>query len=107
MSSEMNKVLKKTVQGRSFVSLEFFSRYAIYLLGGIFMLLCYIGNKYIYQSRQEQIISLQKELDDARTDLVDASARYNSMVRESHMTAYLDTFGITLMAPDQPPFVIK
>ena len=107
MSSDVNKIIKKTVQGRSFVSLEFFGRYAIYVLGGIVMLLCYIGNKYIYQSRQEQIISLKKDLDNARTDLVDASARYNSMVRESHMTAYVDTFGLNLTAPDQPPFVIK
>ena len=104
--STVNKILRETVQGRS-ISVEFFRRYAIYIVGLNIMVLCYIGNKNIYQSRQEMVLKLQSDLKDAKTDLVDMSARYNSMVRESHMVAYVDSFNLPLTAPDRPPYVIS
>ncbi len=104
--STVNKVIRETVQGRS-ISLEFFKRYAIYIVGLIIMVLFYIGNKYIYQSRQETVLRLEKDLKDVHTDLVDMSARYNSMVRESHMISYVDSLNLPLTAPDKPPYVIK
>ena len=52
------------------------------------------------------VMKLTEELNNAKTDCVNASAQYNSMIRESQMTAYIDSMHIDLTSPDQPPFYL-
>ena len=93
-------------QGR-FFSLDFFKRNAIYIIALVAMALAYIGNKYVCQSKMQEVITLKTELGNAQTDLVDASARYNSMIRESEMTRLMVEKHLNLAAPQEPPYQIK
>jgi hypothetical protein len=52
----------------------------------------------------EEVIKLKTELSNAQTDLVNSSARYNSMIRESEMTKLMQEKHIGLTAPMEPPF---
>lgn len=92
-----------TFQGR-FLSLQFFKENFIYIIAVIIMMLMYISNKYTCQSYQQEVINLKRDLENAKTDWVNSSAKYNSMIRESHMKAYVDTMHIDLCAPEQPPY---
>lgn len=96
-------VIMMTLQGR-FLSVQFFKNNYMYIIAAIVMTLMYISNKYNCQSYQQEVMSLKVELENAKTDWVNSSAKYNSMIRESHMKAYVDTMHIDLCSPEQPPY---
>jgi hypothetical protein len=100
------KVGKGLFQGR-FFSLDFFKRNAVYIVALVIMALAYIANKYVCQRSMEEVISLRTELANAQTDLVNSSARYNSMIRESEMTKLMRERHLGLTAPTDPPTVLK
>ena len=52
-------------------------------------------------------MTLKTELSNAQTDLVNASARYNSMILESEMTTLMHQRHIDLSAPMEPPYQLK
>lgn len=103
-SRKARRVVKETIQGRSFLSLEFFRRNAVFIVAATLMVLMYISNKYVRQNYVKELIELREDLENAKTDFVSASANYNSMIRESQMKQYIDTMRIDLVAPDQPPY---
>lgn len=105
--STAQKAVRSVVQGRSFLSLDFFKRNAVYIVAATVMMLMYISNKYVCQSYMKEVMDLKIELENAKTDCVNASAKYNSMIRESQMTAYVDTMHINLAAPEQPPYYLS
>lgn len=105
-SSTGKKAGKDFFQGR-FFSLEFFKRNAVYIIALVIMALAYIANKFVCQSSMEEVIKLKTELSNAQTDLVNASARYNSMIRESEMTRLMQEKHIGLVAPLEPPYELK
>ena len=98
------KAVRGVVQGRSFLSWDFFKRNAVYIVAGTVMMLMYISNKYVCQNYMSEVMNLKVELENAKTDCVNASAKYNSMIRESQMKSYVDTMRIDLSAPEQPPY---
>lgn len=98
------RILKSFLQGRLFLTLDFFKRNWLYVLSATIMVLMYIANKYTYLDNLERVGSLKKELNNATTDCVDASARYNSMIVESHMKELVDSLRINLTSPDLPPY---
>lgn len=98
------KAVKGVIQGRSFLSWDFFKRNAVYIIAATVMMLMYISNKFVCQNYMQQVQDLKIELENAKTDCVNASAAYNSQIRESQMTAFVDTMHIDLTAPEQPPY---
>lgn len=103
MSSQRKKAGKYFFQGR-FISLDFFKRNAKYIVFVVLMALAYIANKFMYQSGVQELITLKTELADAQTDLVNSSAKYNSMILESEMTKLMRERHIDLCAPMEPPY---
>jgi len=103
MQSPGTKAGKNIFQGR-FVSLEFFKQNAKYIVFVVFMALAYIANKFVYQSGIQELMTLKTELADAQTDLVNSSAKYNSMILESEMTKLMRERHIDLSAPMDPPY---
>ena len=93
------------MQGR-FFSLDFFKRNAVYIIALVVMALAYIANKFVCQSSMQEVISLKTELANAQTDLVNSSAQYNSMIRESEMTRLMQEKHLGLSAPKDPPYVV-
>ncbi|MCF0181527.1 MAG: hypothetical protein HUK11_04650 [Muribaculaceae bacterium] len=87
-----------------FLSVAFFKRYTIHIAFIVGMVLMYISNKYTCQKYMTEINQLKEQLESANTDWVNASAKYNSMIRESQMKAFVDTMHIHLIAPEQPPY---
>ena len=105
-NSKARRAVKGAIQGRSFLSLEFFRRNAVFIVAATVMMLMYISNKYVRQNYVKELIDLREDLENAKTDFVSASANYNSMIRESQMKQYIDTMHIDLIAPDQPPYLL-
>ena len=103
-NSKAQKAVKGVIQGRSFLSWDFFKRNAVYIIAATVMMLMYISNKFVCQSYMQQVLDLKIELANAKTDCVNASAAYNSQIRESQMVAFVDTMHIDLTAPEQPPY---
>ena len=97
-------LLRELMRGRLFLSFDFFRRYWFYVVMVTIMALAYISLKYDTQNKMSELRRLKVELNNAKTDCVDASARYNSKIRESQMTQLLDTMHIDLSAPEQPPY---
>ena len=107
MASQNNNssiIVRNVVQGRIFLTLNFFKKNWVYALAFIVLMLMYISNKYMCQNHLQQVMQLRLELDNARTDCVTASAKYNSMIRESQMKNLVDTMHLGLTSPDQPPY---
>ena len=90
-------------QGR-ILSLDLFRRNFLFIIVAVGMMLMYIGNKFECQNKMLEVMNLKKELENAKTDCVNASARYNSLIRESNMKAYVDTMHIYLSNPELPPY---
>ena len=97
-------LIQRLLQGRTFLSLGFFKRYWIYVVAGTVMMLMYISNKYVYQSDKAKLGTMKVMLNNARTDYVDASSRYNSRILESQMKSYIDSMGINLNLSEEPPY---
>ena len=100
------KAGKDIIQGR-FFSLDFFKRNAVYIIALVVMTLAYIANKFVCQSSMQEVLNLKVELANAQTDLVNASADYNSMILESEMTKLMRKKHLGLTAPDDPPYELK
>lgn len=96
--------LRSVVQGRSFLNLPFFRRNGWWVVAVTLMTLMYISAKYSCQDNLQQVMKLTTELDNAKTDCVNASAKYNSMIRESQMTELVKSMNIDLAMPQQPPY---
>lgn len=105
-STTGKKAGKVIIQGRIF-SLEFFKRNWVYVVFVMAMALAYIGNKFACQSSIQELIALKTDLANAQTDLVKASADYNSMIRESEMVKRMRSRNLGLTAPLDPPYELK
>lgn len=106
VSSTRNKASKLLLQGR-FFSLDFFKRNWYYVVFIVAMALAYIGNKFSSQRSIQELIALKTELANAQTDLVNASAKYNSMIRESQMVNLMNEKHLNLTPPLDPPYELN
>ncbi|MBO7610219.1 MAG: hypothetical protein J6S96_08480 [Muribaculaceae bacterium] len=106
-ASKASQTMNGLLLGRSFLSLEFFKRNFLFIIFITGLMLMYIGNKFECQSKMQEVMNLKTELDNAKTDCVNASAKYNSMIRESQMKAYVDTMHIDLSNPECPPYYLS
>jgi len=100
------KAGKHLIQGR-FFSLDFFKRNWVYVVFVVAMALAYIGNKFACQSSIQELLSLKVDLANAQSDLVDSSAKYNSIIRESEMTKLMREKNLGLSSPKDPAYLLK
>jgi hypothetical protein len=100
-------LVQRALQGRMFLTLEFFKRYWFYVVAVTLMMLMYISNKYVYQSDKAKLGTLKVMLNNASTDYVDASSNYNSRILESQMKSYVDSMGINLNISKEPPYKLS
>ena len=100
-------LVQRALQGRMFLTLEFFKRYWLYVVAATVMMLMYISNKYVYQSDMAKLGNLKTVLNNASTDYVDASSKYNSRILESQMKSYIDSMGIDLNISKEPPYKLS
>ncbi|MBP3737962.1 MAG: hypothetical protein J6I72_02785 [Muribaculaceae bacterium] len=105
-TSKAGAAMGGLLMGRSFLSLDFFRRNFLFIIFITGLMLMYIGNKFECQSKMQEVMTLRTELENAKTDCVNASAKYNSMIRESQMKAFVDTMHIDLTNPECPPYYL-
>ena len=63
-----------------------------------------ISNKYHYQNDKAKLGTMKVMLNNASTDFVYASSRYNSRILESQMKAFVDSMGLDLNLSEEPPY---
>lgn len=97
---------RRLVHGRM-LSLDFFRRHWIIVVGIVAMLMVYITNRYKCQTQMETIQKLNTELEVAKTERVRAKSAYMSRIRESSMQHMVDSLHLGLTIQEQPPFKIS
>ena len=100
-------IAKQWIQGRSFLTLDFFRRNGLYILGVKALIMMKISKKYEYQDCLQEAIDLNEQLENASTDCVIAGAKYNSQIRESVLITIIDSCHIDLTAPEKPPYKLS
>ena len=95
----------KALHGRM-LSIDFFRRHWIAVLGVVIMLMIYITNRYTCQTQMETIQRLQHDLEVAKTERIREKSAYMSQIRESQMQHRVDSLGLGLTVQERPPFRI-
>ncbi|MDE6628191.1 MAG: hypothetical protein K2K36_02350, partial [Muribaculaceae bacterium] len=89
------------------LSVDFFRRNWMVVVGGVAMLMIYITNRYQCQTQMEHIRKLETQLEVARTERVRAKSAYMSRIRESSMQEMVDSLRLQLTVQEQPPYELK
>ena len=89
------------------LSVDFFRRNWMVVVGVVAMLMIYITNRYQCQTQMEQIRKLETQLEVAKTERVRAKSAYMSRIRESSMQEMVDSLRLQLTVQEQPPYQIS
>lgn len=95
--------ISDVIHGR-ILSIDFFRRHWLAILGIVAMLMIYITNRYTCQTQMETIQRLQHDLEVVKTERVREKSAYMSRIRESKMQAEVDSLRLGLTVQEQPPF---
>lgn len=98
-----DRLLGDAVHGR-IVSMDFFRRHWLAVLGVVVMLMIYITNRYTCQTQMETIQRLEQQLEVAKTERIREKSSYMSLIRESKMQHKVDSLGLGLTVQEQPPY---
>ena len=95
--------LSDIIHGRWF-SPKTMSKHAGIIMLVVALFLGFNAIRFEVQVKLEKIVQLRKELVDARTDMVNVSAEYSNLIRESEIQESVNTRNLKLSVPDQPPY---
>ena len=101
-----DNIFKRIFQGR-IISADFFFKHWVTIALVLVISFIYISTKYTCQLRKEKIITLRKDLNNAKTDCVKYSADFKSQIREARMKSLVDSMRLNLVQVDQPPFKLS
>ena len=99
-------LMLRALHGR-ILSVDFFRRNWLVVLGAVAMLMLYMSNRYTCQTQMEKIQQLEKDLEAAKTERIRAKSAYMSRIRESQMQHMVDSLGLGITVQDQPPFTLE
>ena len=105
-TGRQDSFVMRALHGR-ILSVDFFRRNWLVVLGVVVMLMVYMTNRYTCQTQMEKIQKLEKELEVAKTERVRAKSAYMSRIRESSMQHLVDSLHLGITVQDQPPYRIK
>ncbi|MGN0214179.1 MAG: FtsL-like putative cell division protein [Muribaculaceae bacterium] len=103
VADRSERIFIRILKGK-IVPYHFFKRHWMIITVVVSMILMSIANKYECQTKITEIKHLEKELQIAQANRVEASAQYNSMIRESSMMQMVETMQIDLISPECPPY---
>ena len=86
------------------VSVKFWKRNFPEVALLLFVAMGSIANKYSGQLEMRRISNLESKLEVSQTYFIQSSADYFSKIREKTMRQLVDTLGLDLRAPEQPPY---
>lgn len=93
------------IQGR-ILSVGVFKKYWAAVALCIIMVLAHNASKYKCQTQIAEIEKLKNDLSNAQTANVEASSRYNTLIRESNLTKLVDTMRLNLKMTERPPYSV-
>jgi hypothetical protein len=105
-AARQETLTQKLLHGRM-LSLDFFKRHWLVVLGIVVMLMIYITSRYECQTKMERIKALETELEVAKTERVRAKSAYMSRIRESSIQEMVDSLRLGLTVQEQPPYVLN
>lgn len=103
VADKSERIFIRILKGK-IVPYHFFKRHWMLVTVVVSMILMSIANKYECQTKITEIKQLERELQIAQANRVEASAQYNSMIRESSMMQMVETMQIDLISPECPPY---
>ncbi len=86
------------------VSVKFWKRNFPEVALLLFVVMGSIANKYSGQLEMRRISNLESKLEVSQTYFIQSSADYFSKIRERTMKQLVDTLGLDLRVPEQPPY---
>lgn len=105
-SGRHNSIMMRALHGR-ILSVDFFRRNWLVVLGVVVMLMVYMTNRYTCQTQMERIQRLEKDLEVAKTERIRAKSTYMSRIRESSMQHLVDSLHLGITVQEQPPFKLS
>ncbi len=100
-----SSMLTKFFRGQ-WLSLGAYKRNFASVIIVVAVIIIYITFKYETQMKITTIIRLNDELANSKTNMVSASSKYASEIRESELTEKLDTLHLYLKVAEQPPYYL-
>lgn len=101
-----SSLISRALHGR-ILSVDFFRRNWLVVLGVVVMLMVYMTNRYTCQTQMERIQRLEKDLEVAKTERIRAKSTYMSRIRESSMQHLVDSMRLGITVQEQPPFKLS
>ena len=105
-SEKRDNLMLRALHGR-ILSVDFFRRNWLVVLGAVAMLMLYMSNRYTCQTQMERIQQLEKDLEVAKTERIRAKSTYMSRIRESQMQHMVDSMRLGITVQDQPPYTLR
>lgn len=105
-SEKRDNLMLRALHGR-ILSVDFFRRNWLVVLGAVAMLMLYMSNRYTCQTQMERIQQLEKDLEVAKTERIRAKSAYMSRIRESQMQHMVDSMRLGITVQDQPPYTLR
>lgn len=104
--AKKRNITKIFTQGR-LVSLNSLRRHAWIILIAMVIVIGLMGQRYANQTRQREIVKLQRELAREQSEERIQKAEYMSLIREREMLRLLHAKQLNLDFQEKPPYVIN
>lgn len=105
-ASQKRPSLWKRLRHGQWLSSGYYKRNLTGVVIIVALFLIFIAFKFDVQMKIAEIILLNDQLANAKTNMVSASAEYGSRIRESELTERLDTLHLYLKVAEQPPYYL-
>ena len=88
------------------ISADGYRRHSVWIVFLVAHPNIYMCFKFDIQVKLDNIVKLNNQLNNAKTDMIHVSSKYGSMTRESEMVKMVASLHLTLKATDQPPYYL-
>ncbi|MCM1034989.1 MAG: FtsL-like putative cell division protein [Paludibacter sp.] len=107
LSQSVSQINLKDVLSGNIFTKAFFRRHALLLLLITFFILIYIGNGLRAQHQQQQIVRLQKQINESRELMLDLSREYTMLTKRSSINYLLQQQNSRVHESSYPVILIK
>ena len=104
--SDMTGMSLHEVIAGNFFTKSFFRKQLGLIAMVVFLLFCYIGNRYSCQQKIVEIDRLQKQLMDVKLDALTRTSELMLISRQSQVKSLIKSHGVTLSESPVPPYKI-
>lgn len=89
------------------ISINFFIRHWLIVVSVVGLVIFYMAGNYMMRENNDEIERLEKRLQIVKAERIHVRETYMSRIRESSITAMIDSFGLDVAIRNEKPFEIK